>query len=136
MVEAFQERRDWIVPALNAVPGVRCRLPKGAFYVFPNVAALCERLGILAAYERLAPASQARTTPAGMLQMFLLYRHGLATMDRASFGRLGSQGQHYLRLSIAASLDALREGVARLAAAADDAAGFASFLEEEPLWEP
>jgi aspartate/methionine/tyrosine aminotransferase len=135
MVEAFRARRDWIVPALNAVPGVTCQLPKGAFYVFPNVAGLCERLGTLAAYERLAPASRARTSPAGMLQMFLLYRHGLAVMDRASFGRLGSEGQHYLRLSIAASLEQLQEGVRRLAAAAEDASGFASFLEEERLWE-
>lgn len=136
MVEAFRERRDWIVPALNAVPGIRCQLPKGAFYVFPNVAGVCERLGILGAYERLAPASQQRTSPAGMLQMFLLYRYGLATMDRASFGRLGADGQHYLRLSIAARLDQLQDGVGRLARAANDAAGFAAFLEEERLWEP
>ncbi|MGH9465535.1 MAG: aminotransferase class I/II-fold pyridoxal phosphate-dependent enzyme, partial [Thermoanaerobaculia bacterium] len=135
MVEAFRERRDWIVPALNAIPGVRCQLPKGAFYVFPNVAELCERLGILAAYDRLAPASRTRTSPAGMLQMFLLYRHGLAVMDRASFGRLGSEGQHYLRLSIAAAIEQLQEGVRRLASAAADAAGFASFLERERLWE-
>ncbi len=135
MVEAFRERRDWIVPALNAVPGVRCQLPKGAFYVFPNVAGVCERLGILEAYEELAAAGRERTSPAGMLQMFLLYRHGLATMDRASFGRLGSEGQHYLRLSIAASLEELQEGVRRLAAAAEDVSGFRSFLEEERLWE-
>jgi aspartate/methionine/tyrosine aminotransferase len=134
MVEAFRERRDWIVPALNAVPGVRCQAPKGAFYVFPNVAGLCERLGILDAYDRLAPESRERTSPAGMLQMFLLYRHGVAVMDRASFGKLGSAGQHYVRLSIAAALDRLREGVRRLAVAAEDAAGFAAFLQEERPW--
>jgi aspartate aminotransferase len=40
MRQAFQERRDWIVPALNAIPGFDCRNPGGAFYVFPNVSAL------------------------------------------------------------------------------------------------
>ena len=37
------------------------------------------------------------TTPAGMVQMFLLYRYGVATMDRASFGRIGAEGQDFLR---------------------------------------
>ncbi len=135
MVAAFERRRDWVVPALNAIPGVRCQLPKGAFYVFPNVAGMCERLGVLDAYERLPPASRRRTSPSGMLQMFLLYRYGVATMDRNSFGRLGAEGQHYLRLSIAASMNALQEGVGRIAEAADDAAGFEKFLEEERLWD-
>ncbi len=135
MVGAFERRRDWIVPALNAIPGVRCQMPKGAFYVFPNIAGACERVGVLAAYERLAPGSRERTSPAGMFQMFLLYRHGVATMDRASFGRIGSEGQHFLRLSIAASMEELQEGVARLARAVEDEAGFAAFLREERLWE-
>src|SRR5947209_12658749 len=33
----FQRRRDVIVPALNAIPGIRCAMPKGAFYTFPNI---------------------------------------------------------------------------------------------------
>ncbi len=69
-----------------------------------------------------------------MLQMFLLYRYGVATMDRRSFGALGSDDQHYLRLSIANSLDQLQAGVARIAQAADDAEGFRRFLDEERLW--
>ena len=40
MRQAFEERRDWIVPALNAIPGIKCTTPGGAFYVFPNVSAL------------------------------------------------------------------------------------------------
>ncbi len=40
MRQAFQERRDYIVAALNDIPGVHCLNPGGAFYVFPNVAAL------------------------------------------------------------------------------------------------
>ncbi|HEU4355845.1 MAG TPA: hypothetical protein VFT27_09685 [Actinomycetota bacterium] len=57
-------------------------------------------------------------------------------MDRNSFGSIGAEGQHFLRLSIATSLDRLLEGVARLAEAAEDGPGFRSFMEEERLWEP
>jgi aspartate/methionine/tyrosine aminotransferase len=134
MVCAFQERRDWVVRALNEIPGVRCQNPRGAFYVFPNVSGIIERLGIDAAYAALDPATRARTSPSAMLQMFLLYRYGVATMDRHSFGRIGALGQHFLRLSIATSLDRLREGVQRLARAATDAEGFAAFLREEKLY--
>ena len=52
MVSAFQGRRDWIVGALNAIEASACQVPKGAFYVFPNVAGVCERLGIFAAITR------------------------------------------------------------------------------------
>ncbi len=134
MVSQFEKRRDWVVPALNALEGVRCQMPKGAFYVFPNVSGVCERLGIVEAHSRLPGASRARATPAGMLQMFLLYRYGVATMDRASFGRIGSEGQHFLRLSIANSMDDIQRGVARLETAFDDAAGFEAFLAEEGLF--
>lgn len=135
MVAAFERRRDWVVPALNAIDGVRCQNPKGAFYVFPNVEGLCERLGIFAAYGAMPADQRARTSPSGMLQMFLLYRHGVATMDRRSFGAIGCEGQHYLRLSIANSLDQLQAGVGRIAEAAGDAAGFERFLDEERLWD-
>ena len=37
MVEAFRERRDYIVSALNSIDGISCVLPKGAFYAFPNI---------------------------------------------------------------------------------------------------
>ncbi len=134
MVAAFERRRDEVVPALNAIDGIRCQLPKGAFYVFPNIAGVCERLGILRAYEDLPPEARKKTSPSGMFQMFLLYRYGVATMDRNSFGRLGADGQHYLRLSIANSREQLRTGVAKIAEAAVDPEGFRRFLDEERLW--
>ncbi len=134
MVAQFQRRRDWIVPALNAVPGMRCQNPKGAFYVFPNIAGVCEALGVIDAHAAMAPAARARTSPSGMFQMFLLYRYGVATMDRNSFGSIGAEGQHYLRLSIATSMANCHEGVARIERAAVDRDGFARFLEEEKLW--
>lgn len=134
MVDEFQRRRDWIVPALNAIEGFSCPMPKGAFYVFPNVAGACEQLGIVAAYNAFPPDVRARTTPAGMLQMFILYRYGVATMDRNSFCNIGVQDEHFLRLSIASSLEHLQEGVDRIARACDDRAGFEAFLGEERLW--
>ncbi|MDQ6736451.1 MAG: aminotransferase class I/II-fold pyridoxal phosphate-dependent enzyme [Gemmatimonadota bacterium] len=134
MVTAFQERRDWIVPTLNAMDGVRCQNPKGAFYVFPNVAGLCERLGIIDAYHALPAERRAHTSPSAMLQMFLLYGYGVATMDRNSFGKIGASGQHFLRLSIATGIDRLREGVARIQTASSDNAGFDRFMKEEGLY--
>ena len=129
MVGEFEKRRNWIVPALNEIPGVRCRTPKGAFYVFPDVSGVCERLRVYEACERFHKvAPRRRTTPAGMLQMFLLYRYGVASMDRASFGGIGAGGQDFLRLSIANGMEDIRRGVERIAAAARDAAGFAEFV--------
>ena len=55
-------------------------------------------------------------------------------MDRASFGRIGAEGQDFLRLSIANSMDDIRRGVARIAAAAEDAAGFADFVQGDDGW--
>ena len=132
MVNAFEERRNRIVPALNGIPGVGCRTPKGAFYVFPDVSGVCDRLGAYEACERLHKvAPRHRTTPAGMLQMFLLYRYGVATMDRASFGTIGAEGQDFLRISIANGMRDIRRGVERIAAAATDARGFAEFARSE-----
>jgi aspartate/methionine/tyrosine aminotransferase len=127
MVSAFQGRRDFVVSALNAIPGVTCQVPKGAFYVFPNVAGMCERLGIIPAYERLSADARARTSPSRMLQGFLLERYGVATMDRNSFGRIGADGEHFLRLSIAASLERLREGIKRMQQAFSDTGGWTEY---------
>lgn len=132
MVDAFERRRNWIVPALNAIPGVRCRKPKGAFYVFPDVSGVCERLGVYEACETIHKGGRGpQTTPAGMLQMFLLYRYGVATMDRASFGTIGAEGQDFLRLSIANGMEDIRRGVARMAEAANDTRGFAEFVQSD-----
>jgi len=127
MVSAFQARRDWIVSALNDIPGVQCQTPRGAFYVFPNVAGICERLGIIDAYDSVPAAERSSTSPSRLLQGFLLDRYGVATMDRNSFCRIGADGQHFLRLSIAASLDRLREGVKRIATASQDSAGWEDY---------
>lgn len=130
MVEAFDERRHVVVEALNEVDGVSCVMPRGAFYVFPNVAGACERVGAVEAWQGLPEETRRRSSPSTLLQMFALYRHQVATMDRPSFCRLGSEGEHYLRLSIATDLESLREGVRRLAAAVDDPDGLRDFLAD------
>ena len=124
MVAAFQERRDVVVDGLNAIDGIVCSRPSGAFYVFPNVGGVCESLGIIDAWMSMPDELRPRTTPSTLLQLFFLYRYHVATMDRKSFGRIGSEGRHFLRLSIATGLDDLREAVRRIATAAADRDGF------------
>jgi aspartate/methionine/tyrosine aminotransferase len=91
MVAAFAERRAYIVPALNALPGVRCVNPGGAFYAFPNIRGT--------GFSALA------------LQSRLLEEAGVASIAGTSFGAFG---EGYLRISYAASLPALREAVGRM----------------------
>ena len=128
MAETFQMRRDLVVDGLNAIPGIRCLKPKGTFYVFPNVEGVCRSLGILEAFETLPEEIRLKTSPSTLLQMFLLFVHGVATMDRKSFGRIGAEPFHYLRLSIATGTEELKKGVARIAAGAADREGFRSFF--------
>ncbi|MCB9960417.1 MAG: pyridoxal phosphate-dependent aminotransferase [Rhodospirillaceae bacterium] len=93
MVAAFAERRRRVVDRLNALPGVHCPEPHGAFYAFPNVTGT--------------------GFDAGALQDRLLTEAGVALISGTSFG---AAGQGYLRLSYAADLPALEEGIARMAA--------------------
>ena len=131
MVATFKERRDYVVPALNDIPGVHCNKPLGAFYVFPNVNGLCENLGIHHFYTNLVDAQQAKTSPATLLTRFLLYVHGVALVDRRSFGVRQSEGQHFVRLSIAAAMDSLKEGIQRIIAASNNTAGFKEFTKDQ-----
>jgi aspartate aminotransferase len=130
MIDAFQARRDLVVEGLRGIPGIRCQMPKGAFYVFPNVSGVCESLGILEAFRRLPAEVRKLTTPSTLLQMFLLFEYQVATMDRKSFGRIGSEEMHFLRLSIATDIDSLSTAVSRIAEASRDAAGFRRFVEK------
>jgi len=130
MVKTFQERRDLVVNGLNAIKGIGCQNPKGAFYVFPNIRGVCDQLGIFDAYRNLPSDIQRKTTPSTLFQMFLLYEYQVATMDRKSFGRIGIEDLHFLRLSIATDTESLKEGVKRIAAAAQDSQGFKAFLKK------
>ena len=130
MVAEFKKRRDYVVPALNDIPGIRCNKPLGAFYVFPNVGGAVAAVGAEDFYNGLSDEHKARTSPATLFQRFLLYGHGVALVDRRSFGVIESEGQHFVRLSYATDIDTIREGVARIRKGASDAAGFEKFTAD------
>jgi aspartate/methionine/tyrosine aminotransferase len=76
-----------------------------------------------------------KCSPSTLFQMFLLFRYHVATMDRRSFGSIGAEGKHFLRLSIATGIDDLREGVKRIGQAAADHEGFAAYMTSgDPLF--
>ncbi|MFO7310956.1 MAG: pyridoxal phosphate-dependent aminotransferase [Bacillota bacterium] len=102
MVDEFRARRDMIVAGLNAIPGVTCHLPGGAFYVFPNVTGLCRRLGL--------PDAKA-------LQERLLQDAGVAVLARSAFGApLEDEREQYVRFSYATSRENIAEGLRRMQA--------------------
>ncbi|MEC8149293.1 MAG: aminotransferase class I/II-fold pyridoxal phosphate-dependent enzyme, partial [SAR324 cluster bacterium] len=132
MVQTFEQRRNEIWEALNKVEGISCRKPGGAFYLFPNISEVCSNLGLMEFNEGLPEAEKKETSPAGFFQMFALYEHQVAVLDRRSFGSLGSEGKHYLRLSTASEIGVLREGVRRLEEASKNLAGLQRFLQNRP----
>ncbi len=129
MVAEFQDRRDVIARLLQMIRGVTCPTPKGAFYLFPNIGGVCARVGAIDAWSDLAPSVRGTTSPSALFQRFLLDHHHVATLDRRSFGTIGSEGKHYLRISIATGLEDLREAAFRIALAADDRDGFQNFVK-------
>jgi aspartate/methionine/tyrosine aminotransferase len=91
MVAEFRRRRDLIVDGLNAIPGISCRRPRGAFYVFPNI----KKLGLTSA----ACADG------------LLREAGVASLAGTAFG---AYGEGHLRFSYANSQDNIREALTRV----------------------
>jgi aspartate/methionine/tyrosine aminotransferase len=91
MVAEFRRRRDLIVEGLNRLPGVSCRSPRGAFYVFPNVKAL--------------------KRPSAEVAEVLLNEAGVAALGGTAFGEYG---EGYLRLSYANSEANLRKALERM----------------------
>jgi aspartate aminotransferase len=91
MVEEFDRRRRLTVDLLNALPGVSCLLPRGAFYAFPNIT----RTGWWA--KDLASA--------------LLERAGVALVGGPDFG---AYGEGYLRVSYANSAENIRRALDRV----------------------
>ena len=129
MVQQFKERAAGMTKYLNQIPGISCQAPKGAFYVFPNIKGICENLGLIEAFQKLAKPLQDKTSPSTIFQMFALYKHSVATLDRKSFGKIGIEGMHYLRLSAAANWPTLEQGLERLTAASIDQDGLHKFIK-------
>ena len=130
MVDTFEVRRNLIYDQISTIPGISCQKPGGAFYLFPNISEICENLDLINKHQNLSPEEQ--SSPANLFQMFSLYEHQVAVLDRNSFGQIGSNGKHFLRLSIAAENSVLEEGVKRIKAAAGDVSGLNKFLKKRP----
>lgn len=93
MVAEFHKRRDVIVNGLNQIPGVSCKMPRGAFYAFPNIT------GTGMSSREVADK--------------LLYEGGVATLAGTSFG---AYGEGYIRLSYANSITNIEEALSRITA--------------------
>jgi aspartate/methionine/tyrosine aminotransferase len=91
MRQEFLARREIIVDGLNAIPGVTCRKPHGAFYVFPNV-------------KSFGRSSQE-------IADYLLYNAGVACLSGTGFG---SFGEGYLRFSYATSRENIALALGRI----------------------
>jgi len=87
----FQRRRDVFVAGLNRIKGFSCRMPKGAFYVFPNI-------------TKTGWKSK-------MLADALLEGAGVACLSGTAFGDFG---EGYLRFSVANSLENLNKALERI----------------------
>src|SRR5438094_202778 len=93
MCAEFKKRRDVMVAGLNKIKGFSCRLPKGAFYVFPNVS----KTG----------------WPSKKLADALLADAGVAALSGTSFGAFG---EGYLRFSVANSIENIEKALDRVGA--------------------
>lgn len=94
LVAEYRRRRDMFVAGLNAIPGIKCRVPQGAFYAFPNITALGRTSKWLADY--------------------LLEEAGVAALPGTDFG---AGGEGYVRFSFANSPANLQLALERLQAA-------------------
>ena len=91
MIEEFDRRRKYVVKALNEFPGVKCVMPKGAFYVFPRIS----KLG-MSSFE---------------VSMKLLEEEGVSTTPGSVFGKCG---EGHIRLSYATSLEVIAEALEKI----------------------
>jgi len=91
MLDIYNQRRHYMVDALNQMEGVRCPMPSGAFYVFPDISQLS------ASSDDLADR--------------LLQQAYVATVPGTAFN---TRGEGFLRLSYATSMDTLQEAMKRL----------------------
>lgn len=96
MREEFERRRDFVVAAINAMPYLRCNKPRGAFYVLFDVA---------------------ETGMSGEEFVSFMIRHGVAMVPGTAFGE---SGKTLVRLSYAASTEALAESMERMRAALEE----------------
>ena len=95
MTAAFRQRHDWLLEALNSLPGFRCLPADGAFYAFPDVSE------VIAGLDEVGDDTE--------FAAFLLEQAGVAVVPGAAFGAPGHE-----RLSYACSLETLERAVDRI----------------------
>jgi aspartate aminotransferase len=93
MVKEFQARRDFLIPALNSIPGISCWNPEGAFYAYPDIRG----------------ALTGRVKTSGEFASLLLQEEHIAVTPGSGFGTEG-----FIRISYAAPVDVLKEAIRRL----------------------
>lgn len=98
MVREFQRRRDVIVDRLNAIDGISCRKPEGAFYVFPNIGALLNK----------SSRGKKLSSPCDIAD-YLLEEAKVAAVPGEDFG-----SNAHIRFSYATSLEDIEKGCARI----------------------
>ncbi len=101
MCEVYRARRDLVVDALNAVPGLSCHRPEGAFYVFPGMHGCIGK----------TTAGGAKIADDEAFSLALLEEQGVATVHGSAFMYPG-----HFRVSYATDTESLREACARIAA--------------------
>lgn len=97
VAQEYRRRRDVLVAGLNAIPGVRCQIPQGAFYAFPNISAIGRSSAWVASY--------------------LLEEAGVAVLPGDAFG---SNGEGFLRLCFANTLENIQVAIERMTQALGD----------------
>jgi aspartate aminotransferase len=94
MLAEYRRRRDYVIPALNSIPGIRCAQPGGAFYAYPNIGSFFGRHGIKSAMD---------------FSSALLNEAHVAVVPGEAFGT-----NEHIRISYAASMDDLERGMGRI----------------------
>jgi len=98
MLAEFDRRRRFLISALNAIPGIRCSTPIGAFYAFPNISRLH---GKSAGNRNISSSSD--------IAFYLLEEAKVALVHGEAFG-----DDNYIRLSYATSMEEIKKGVERI----------------------
>lgn len=101
MVEAFKQRRDYVIGALKKMPGVLCSKPDGAFYAFPDISSFYGK-----------SYGDHKITNDDDLSMYLLHEGHVSTVCGSAFG-----DNNCIRISYATSMTNLMEAMERMAAA-------------------
>lgn len=104
-IKCYQEKRDYLVKKFNQISGISCHKPKGAFYLFPNVTKVCQKL-------KLKDGESLRKY---LLTYDKRNKKGVAVLARIHFGKpLKEEKEQYIRISFAGSFESLKEGVKRI----------------------